>query len=44
MSDRLTKLAPEHIQAVLKEVSTLFIMLTIERRIQSRTSNITQRT
>jgi hypothetical protein len=44
MSDRLTKLAPEHIQAVLKEVHTHSSTLTIERGIQGRASNITQRT
>ena len=46
MQDRLGKLAPEHIQAVLKEVPSqlpLLLLIFVERRIQSRTSNAEKR-
>ena len=45
MQDRLGKLAPEHIQAVLKEVHTpYFAGIDVERRLQSRPSNPEKRT
>ena len=43
MQDRLGKLAPEHLQAVLKEVSRFCNFVTIERRIQSGASDSTER-